>query len=255
MPYHHQFFTLPQVPNTNNYAMAKVHAGLASHGDAWFTPWQTQGRGQRGRIWEGGNQQSIAISIVLKPTAIGLTQQFLLSAAVAAATHQFFAQYAGNETAIKWTNDIYWRDRKAAGILIENIIGADDTLKSNCWKYAVAGIGLNINQEQFDPNLPNAVSLRQITGKQWQLEQLARELHIIVMQWIDELLNGNESQAINYYNQYLYKKNNTVLLKKNNIVFASTIGQVTVDGRLHTTDIVDNSFAFGEIDWPIPQPV
>ena len=75
------------------------------------------------------------------------------------AAHDFFSHYVFNNAFIKWPNDLYWRDRKAGGILIENIIRGKD------WQSAVAGIGININQTSFDPDITNAISLKQITGK------------------------------------------------------------------------------------------
>jgi BirA family biotin operon repressor/biotin-[acetyl-CoA-carboxylase] ligase len=249
------FTHLQRVDSTNNYAMGKVHAGMAIHGDAYFTMEQTQGKGQRGKQWMGGNAENIAISIVIKPSVLPISQQFALSAAVAVGTHFFFSRYAGDETSIKWPNDIYWRDRKAAGILIENIIGQpyadgktpDDTV----WKFAIAGIGVNINQTKFDLTLNNAVSLKQLTGKQFNCITLANQLHQCVIAKVDEVLAGNFTPTYNYYNEHLYKKNKRVILRKDTIEFETLIQSVSTSGQLLTTDIIDNQFNFGEIEWAI----
>jgi hypothetical protein len=87
-------------------------------------------------------------------------QQFQLSACVAVGTCQFFSKYDADSFKIKWPNDIYWRDRKLGGILIENIIRSHEPGVAN-WDWAVAGIGMNINQTNFADGLKNPVSLKQ----------------------------------------------------------------------------------------------
>ncbi len=86
---------------------------------------QTGGKGQRGKTWQTGNGENIAISIIIEPKHLQVAEQFNLSVAVALGCYDFFSAYAGDETFIKWPNDIYWRDRKAGGVLIENVIGKD----------------------------------------------------------------------------------------------------------------------------------
>lgn len=150
--------------------MANVHAGLAKHGDSWLALEQTAGKGQRGKTWQSDPGENIIFTAVLEPTFLPLDSQVLLSKAVALGCYDFFSHYAGDETRLKLPNDLYWRDRKAGGILIENVI------KSHKWTHAVVGIGININQTSFSPDLPNPVSLKQITGKTFDVLDLSREL-------------------------------------------------------------------------------
>lgn len=249
----YSFNQLDVVASTNNYAMAKVHAALATHGDAYFTTHQTNGKGQRGKQWVSDNGQNIAISIAVLPNPLLLTQQFYLSAAVALAVHQFFTKYAIDKTFIKWPNDIYWCDRKAAGILIENAIVANNSKLINngapIWKFAIIGIGININQTQFDSTLKQAVSLKQITGKAYDVVQLAKELHVCVMNAVDNLLAQNEQPIIQQYNAVLYKKGQQVKMKVADVFFETTIQEVNDTGQLLTTDIIDNTFDFGTVEW------
>jgi BirA family biotin operon repressor/biotin-[acetyl-CoA-carboxylase] ligase len=252
-PFNSAFTILDNVDSTNNYAMAKVHAGLAKHGDAWFAQHQTMGKGQRGKKWHTGKGENIAISIVIEPTPLLISEQFKLSAAIALACFDFFRQYAGDDTKIKWPNDIYWCDRKAGGILIENVIGkpagTDKQPNRSTWKFAIAGIGLNINETNFDDSLTNAVSLKQITGKDFEPVTLARELHQIVLKRVDELYKNSFENLLKEYNRNLYKINQPVRLRKNNIEFESVIKGVTATGQLYTTDRIDNFFDFGEVEW------
>jgi BirA family biotin operon repressor/biotin-[acetyl-CoA-carboxylase] ligase len=252
------FTVLNSVDSTNNYAMARVHAGLAKHGDAFFAMVQTGGKGQRGKNWHTGNGQNIAISIIAEPKPLQVAEQFKLSAAVALACYDFFKSYAGDETAVKWPNDIYWRDRKAGGILIENVIGKNKLqnnkqtdLSQNIWKYAVVGIGVNINQSVFDKELNNVVSLKQVTGKEFDVIELAKELQQAVLEKIDHLNTVYFDTILAAYNASLYKRNCMVKLKRGAIEFETMIKAVTAEGRLYTSDIIDNYFDFGEVQWII----
>ncbi len=247
------FNVLQSVDSTNNYAMAKVHAGMAKHGDSYFSMQQTNGKGQRGKHWVGGKDENIAISIVIEPALLSLSQQFKLSAAVALGTFNFFSAHAGDETSIKWPNDIYWRDRKAAGILIENVIGSKSQQypeqHTMIWKYAVAGIGVNINQSQFDAALINPVSLKQITGKHFDCTELAQNLQQKVLAEVENVLNGSFEKTLQQYNEHLFKKGYRVQLKKDSVLFETTIQSVNDAGQLLTTDVIDNHFDFGTIEW------
>jgi BirA family biotin operon repressor/biotin-[acetyl-CoA-carboxylase] ligase len=236
---------LKQVDSTNNYAMAKVHAGLAKHGNAWFSSNQTEGKGQRGKVWSSNKGQNIALSVVLKPKLLNIIHPFQLSTAIALAAFDFFSKYAGDETAIKWPNDLYWRDRKAGGILIEN------KFNGNTWKWSVAGIGININQTEFEEALVNPVSLMQITGKNFDPEVLAKELYDSIVERTNELLTKPFEIILEEYNQHLYKMKKLVRLKRNNMVFETMIKGVSAQGQLLTVDAIEKKFDFGEVEWMI----
>lgn len=237
------FIVLNTVDSTNNYAMAKVHAGLSKHGNAYFSSNQTAGKGQRGKHWETAVDINIALSIVLELPSLNAAQQFQLSVAVALGCFDFFSKYAGEETTIKWPNDIFWRDRKAGGVLIENIFHGKD------WKFSVVGIGINVNQTLFNTTLKNAVSLNQITGKKFDLVVLGRELHLSVLKSVNQLENNLFIEMLKTYNQHLFCLNKKVKLKKDTIVFETQIAGVTAQGQLITTDTSERLFNFGEVIW------
>jgi BirA family biotin operon repressor/biotin-[acetyl-CoA-carboxylase] ligase len=235
------FNILDTVDSTNNYAMAKVHAGMATHGMAWFAKEQTSGKGQRGRHWNSEKGKNIAISLVLEPGLLQIADQFQLSAAVAITCFEFFSTYAGEETTIKWPNDLFWRDRKAGGILIENV------LQGKTWKWAVVGIGININQEEFDKEIQNPVSLKQITGKNFDNITMAKELYAMLMKNLGELKSAYK--ILDQYNEHLYKINKPVTLKKDGVKFDTVIKEVSAAGRLITVDAIEREFDFGEVEW------
>jgi BirA family biotin operon repressor/biotin-[acetyl-CoA-carboxylase] ligase len=243
MPEPASFIILNQVDSTNNYAMATVHEGLAKHGNAVFSGFQTHGKGQRGKVWQTRPGQNIALSVILNPKQLNLSHPFQLSLAVALASYDLFSNYAGDGTCIKWPNDIYWRDRKAAGILIENVISGND------WKWAVAGVGVNINQTEFDGSLKKVVSLKQITGKDFDPIELAKELHQHILKRTGELSQKPFKVLLNEYQEHLYKINSVVKLKKENMVFETTVTGVSSTGQLLTFDAIEKQFEFGEVEW------
>ena len=238
------FFTiLDTVDSTNNYAMGRVDAGLAKHGMLWFTKEQTAGKGQRGKTWATEKEKNIAMSLVLEPARLKITNQFHLNAAVALSCFDFFLKYGGDETKIKWPNDLFWRDRKAGGILIEN------KFQGKVWKWAVVGIGININQIKFDAFLINPVSLKQITGKSYNTVDLANELYVLLMKNLGELKTKNVLILMELYNEHLYKINKKVTLKKGGVKFETVIKEVSAQGRLITVDAIEREFTFGEVEW------
>jgi BirA family biotin operon repressor/biotin-[acetyl-CoA-carboxylase] ligase len=173
--------------------MAQIKAGLAKSGSCFRADYQTHGKGQHGRVWESSKTQNILCSYVLELEKLdGLkkwapTDQIGFSAAIALGARAFFAAFAGSETKIKKPNDIYFSDRKAGGILIENLVRGQE------WTWSVIGIGININQTAFSPEAPNPVSLKQITGRDWDIlslqEALSKALTKSIQDW---LMEGDE---------------------------------------------------------------
>jgi len=243
------FTTLEEVDSTNTYAMKRFQEKLAAHGDAFFAHHQVAGKGQRGKTWNTEPGSNIALSVILDTSFLPLYRQFALSAAVAVATHDLFNNYAGDEVRIKWPNDIYWRDRKAGGILIESSIGSNATGAPQ-WNGAVAGIGLNINQTSFN-QLQNPVSLKQITGKNFSTVELAKELCVFLEKRWQQLKHGKADELLALYNNHLYKKGEKVKLKKDNATFFCVVDSVNEHGELLVKEHVQESFSFGEVQWQI----
>jgi BirA family biotin operon repressor/biotin-[acetyl-CoA-carboxylase] ligase len=186
------------------------------------------------------------------PVALAPTAGFALSVAVALACYDLFSRYAGSgPTRIKWPNDLYWNDRKAGGILIEN------HFKGERWLYAIAGMGININQVEFPPTAKNPVSLRQITGRTFNSLQLARELGVFLDGRYAELATGGNAGQLRQYNELLYGRDKEVRLKKENAVFPTTVEGVNAQGELLTRDVLERRFTFGEVEWliePLSRP-
>jgi BirA family transcriptional regulator, biotin operon repressor / biotin---[acetyl-CoA-carboxylase] ligase len=244
---------LNTVDSSNNYAMHCIHAGMAEHGQVWFALEQTAGKGQMGKVWHATTAQNIMMSVALEIDTLHINEQFKLSAAVAVALHQFFSHYAGANTKIKWPNDIYWADSKAGGVLIENIIGQpihpNNTTQK--WKWAVVGIGININQTNFEAPVQNAISLQHITKQQHQIMELVSHLcQCLQAQW-QLLKNGGWPTIYSNYNQHLFKLNQAVRLRVNNVVIPCTIKGVSPTGQLLIHENDEIAYNFGEVKWEI----
>ena len=137
-----------------------------------YAGFQTAGRGQTGNGWESEANKNLLCSILLPPRK----NLFELNVAVSVAVQRLL----GEDFTIKWPNDIYWQDKKVAGILIENAIIGNDI------KYSIAGIGLNVNQTKWKTNAPNPVSMKQITGKEYDLNVLMQQLYAEIKKALDE---------------------------------------------------------------------
>lgn len=240
------FTVLDKIDSTNNYAVVQAVGGKAKHGAAFMALEQTAGKGQRGKIWSSNAGENIALSVVLDMAGMPANTQFLLNTAVALAAFDLFKKYALDETSIKWTNDIYWRNRKAAGILIENkFVGSG-------WKWAIAGIGVNINQTKFEASIgKKAVSLKQITGKNFDCISLAKEL----CAFLDARFNQYKAQQfqslLQEYNKNLFKKNQSVQLKYQHQIFNCIVRNADEQGNLRIDGAPKPFFTFGEIEWII----
>jgi BirA family biotin operon repressor/biotin-[acetyl-CoA-carboxylase] ligase len=242
------FIELQSVDSTNNYALSQIHANLAQPGTCYFAHEQTAGKGQRGKSWATEPGANITLSIVLTPGSLQIFRQFQLSACVVVATHNFLSNYADRHLRIKWPNDLYWKDKKLGGILIENVIRSRGSGIVS-WDWAVIGIGININQTRFPAELPNPVSLRQITGKNFNTIQLGKELCQSVSTCYQKLMNEDFGSLLDTYNSFLYKKDKVVKLKQRNRIFETTIKGVSQMGELITQNSVEERFDFGGVEW------
>jgi len=169
-----------------------------------YTGFQTAGRGQSGNGWESEEGKNLLCSVLLPPRE----NLFDLNVLVSVAVHRtitslvFQAKPAGGTLSgeegltIKWPNDIYWGDKKLAGILIENAIVGNEL------RYSIAGIGLNVNQTVFVSNAPNPVSLRQIAGTDFDIDALMQAL----IAETEAAEKRSEEDLWDYYRSHLYRK-------------------------------------------------
>ncbi len=134
-----------------------------------YTYDQTAGRGQAGNSWESEAGKNLLFSRLLRPN-LTPTNLFRITQYVSLVVAETLAQYTDGIT-IKWPNDIYWHDKKLCGILIETAFAG------NKIDYAIAGIGINVNQREFVSNAPNPISLYHIIGHEIDLEKLLQTIN------------------------------------------------------------------------------
>lgn len=186
--------------STNDHALRLLSENRPNHGTIISTDHQTAGRGQIGRGWHSAPGLNLSLSYILYP-AIKPQDQFQISMAVAVAVSGTVSQHCGaDRVRIKWPNDIYVDDRKIAGILIQN------SIQGNQITACVAGIGLNVNETDFPPELPNPTSLRLELGKDSLLDLVSiRNLLSTHLQKRFELL-GQHTVLLTQYHDMLYRK-------------------------------------------------
>ena len=204
---------LSTIDSTNIYAMAQIKAGLAKSGSCFRADFQTHGKGQHGRVWESAKGQNMICSYILELKNLDVlkkwtpTDQMGFSAAIAVGARTFFAAFAGSETKIKKPNDIYFRDRKAGGILIENLVRGKE------WTWAVMGIGMNINQTAFSSAAVNSVSsnpisLQEITNQSWDVKKMQQHLSEALTTAIQNWLTEGDEKTIEALNALCIEINN-----------------------------------------------
>ena len=192
---------LSTIDSTNIYAMAQIKAGLAKSGSCYTADFQTNGKGQHGRVWESSKGRNLLCSYILELNTLDALKnwtpadQIGFSAAIALGARAFFAAFAGSETKIKKPNDIYFSDRKAGGILIENLVRGQE------WTWAVIGIGMNINQTEFSPEALNSVSsnpisLQEITNQSWDVKKMQEHLSEALNNAIHDWLQFGEEATL-----------------------------------------------------------
>ena len=215
-------FYIPQTPSTNALLQEMIRNESLPEGFVVRTDFQTAGKGQPGNSWESETGKNLLFSMVLYPNQIKIDEQFLISQFVSLAIKRTLNQYLYG-ISIKWPNDIYWNDKKIAGILIEN------SLQGAKIKSSVIGIGLNVNQLTFKSDAPNPVSMAQIAGKRFSRLKIMNEIVSCIM---DLYKNGDIQVLRNEYMESLFRSDGYYAYKTDNENFMAKIVNVQPDGQL-----------------------
>lgn len=232
---------LDEVASTNTYLNELDNETEQPEGCVVITHTQSAGRGQRGNSWEAAPGKNLTFSYLLRPQGILPQEQFILSQIVSLAVVDVLSRYIEDVT-IKWPNDIYYRDKKIAGILIEHNLSGMEISRT------IVGIGLNINQEKFFSNAPNPISLSQITGQTYDLDNILTEILEATSQRYALHLNNRERLQHDYASA-LYRRKGYYPYRDNNSTFNAAIKEVMSDGHLILSDTQGNErrYAFKEV--------
>ena len=233
---------IDQVESTNTYLIEQVGAGRQlPQLHTVVCRQQTAGRGMRGNSWTSRPGDSLTFSILLRSDLLQGKQQFAVSVL------RTYASYMNDEQKsqlkVKWPNDIFYGDRKLSGILIEH------SLTGQRVDYSVIGIGMNINDESFPPELPIAISLRMITGRNLEPMEVLIRLHEQLAILLPDFLLGRYMDVHRHYMKYLYRREGFYPFTDINGQFRAQIKDVTPEGRLvlQREDGWERAYAFKEV--------
>ncbi len=225
---------LPSCPSTNDYALSLLSKSKPDEGTVILTFNQTQGRGQVGSQWISEAYQNIAFTSILYPEFLAPKEQIILNQAVALAVFQLIHRHVDQTVKIKWPNDLYINDRKVAGILIQNL------LSSNKFNTSIVGIGVNVNQQKFPPELSTATSLSIEAGRTFHLKELALELCDELEKQYNRLKSPDRKSIHEEYLQHLYRFHQQSSFQVvDGTIFEGRIVGITPAGKLQVEKIKD----------------
>ncbi len=223
--------------------MQLIDANKALHGMTITAQSQTGGKGQRGKQWVDTPGKSLLMSIIINPIQ-EIQEQFSFNASVASAIANVLQKLNNNwRVHIKWPNDIIINDKKAGGILIENI------LRGSKWTHSVIGLGLNVNQKELTGDLPYATSLTIESGENYLITELRDSIHAAIMNVADFPLSAQS--AMTSYNEVLFKRGKMQRFSEQTKSWEVKIIGAHPDGRLEIVDENGNTqfYFHGQYEW------
>ena len=181
-----------ELKSTNVYLYDKISEKHDISDTVVVAAHQTEGRGMDKNRWESEAGKNLLFSIALNVNFLEASNQFKISQAVSVAIVDTLLQFIDNQNlSIKWPNDIYFGDKKLAGMLIQN------TIEGRMMGVSIIGIGLNVNQLGFSEDIPNPISLKMITGKDFDLDNLLNLLIINIKKSVESLKSEKNQEEIN----------------------------------------------------------
>jgi BirA family transcriptional regulator, biotin operon repressor / biotin---[acetyl-CoA-carboxylase] ligase len=159
---------------------------------------QTKGKGQMGAIWNSESGKNLIMSVLVRDFLFDINEIFRLNIAFSLAVITTLKKNNIPDLSIKWPNDILSANKKIGGILIENSIKSDGSIHS------IVGLGLNVNQTNFD-GLPKASSLAVVTGLEFDKEELLIDIITNLEKNVTESKNNTETLRKQFVD-LLYKK-------------------------------------------------
>ena len=232
-----KYIHLEQIDSTNAYLQRQQSEADIRN---WVvsTDEQTAGKGMGSNSWESEVGKNLTFSLALDVSFLPAERQFLLSEAVALGLIQALDDLLSTEKLhIKWPNDIFYENHKLAGILINS------TIKANRMDVSIIGIGLNVNQMQFKDWPTHPISLKQITGKDYDLQPLREQIteHIIIKV---EQLKASPAAIEQNYLKRLYRYRTWAEYEVDGKILQLFLTGIDAFGRLLLADEDNNSYCF-----------
>ncbi len=243
-----EFIHVSEVDSTNNYVRNRVNSFSEKEFVVVVADYQTAGRGQRGNYWDSESGKNLLFSIACRPTFLEANQQFILSQAISLSIKEELEHHTWNFS-IKWPNDIYWKEQKIGGILIEN------DLEGKYIAQSIIGVGLNINQIDFPDRLPNPVSLILATGQNKDIETILRRILRRFKRYYRKLEEGTPNHIAEMYRKSLFRRRGYHLFRDKTGIFGARIHHVEPDGHLVLQDMDKNlkTYSFKEVTYVLDE--
>ena len=235
-------FFLPSCHSTNEMASVLLSKQEQYNGTVIYTDFQSAGKGQRGNSWESNERENILLSVILNSQFLDPTDIFDLTIVTSLAIHDLLTEYYKEDFKIKWPNDIFFGDKKIAGILIENYI------RQNIIEWCIVGVGLNVNQRKFQE--PKAISLASICDQEFDREELTNILLLKLEKRYFDLKNGERSKLRKAYIKNLYWRDQLHVFLSEGSYFNGKIINVASSGKL-IVEVEDGTreFDFKEVQF------
>ncbi len=226
-PYH--IIQIDETDSTNNYLKFLSDKQEVEEYTVVTSQFQNAGKGQRGNSWESDKGKNLLFSILLRPSFLKVRDQFILSQIISLSVKEELDNYV-THISIKWPNDIYWKQKKICGILIEN------TLQGDYIEQSIIGAGINVNQETFISNAPNPVSLRQITNEQYDCNILLKGILNRLISYYKEIKTQGYISIETHYKDSLFRKEGFFRYRDKDGEFTAQILDVDSTGTLFLED-------------------
>lgn len=204
---------------------------------------QTHGRGQRGTIWSSESSKNLTFSVFKDVSEMHIDHTFYISVATSLALVMALKSMSISKLSIKWPNDILSENKKICGILIENVI------KQNTLKGSIIGIGLNVNQTNFE-GLPQASSLKLLMGKTYHLDEVLHGVMNQLKHYFTILMQNGHDVLMKEYETHLFRRDKpSTFQDAYGMVFSGFIKRVSSSGNLQVLleDEVTKEFGLKDI--------
>jgi BirA family biotin operon repressor/biotin-[acetyl-CoA-carboxylase] ligase len=226
---------LDAIDSTNDFLKALSSSQILANFTVVTAENQLKGRGQMGAGWNSEPSKNLIMSVLISDFISDVNQIFTINLVVSVSIIQALEDFSIPELSIKWPNDIMSRNKKVGGILIEN------TIKSNGNINSIMGLGLNVNQMNFE-HLPNASSLALICDTTFKKEEILLQIIERLKQNIRDW-NQNADLITNEYTNKLFKKGIPMPFEdQNKQNFMGIIQGVSTIGKLKIL-LEDDSFS------------
>lgn len=240
---------LSETDSTNNQMSRLLEKGcVLPDGFVVITDYQKAGRGQVGNSWYSERGVNLLFTVLFQPKDLSIANQFYLSEVASVAIADALSSLLStDEIRIKWPNDLYFRDKKIAGILVENIV------MSGVIEQTMIGVGLNVNQENFPDWIPNPISMKQVSNHDFEREVVLNEILSSLKKERKLVYEKDFSRIKSRYIKRLYRYNTFSKFIDSNGITEARIVDVESSGKLviKSTEGNTSKYYFKEISYCI----